>query len=65
MNKLLLLVVSLPFINASMRKITAGLSCKKPFTTCVHVKSVAIPTPAAGHALIQITSSSVNPSDVE
>ena len=49
-----------------MRKVTAGLFCKKPFTSCVRVNdNYKIPTPKNGQVLIKMSSSSVNPSDVD
>lgn len=48
----------------TMRSVRAGV-CEKPFTSCVHVRQVAVPSPKQGQALIAINGSSVNPSDVD
>ena len=48
-----------------MRSVRAGFSCHKPFTSCVKLVQVPIPTPALDHVLIQVGGSSINPSDVD
>lgn len=62
---LLLSTVAPLFAASSMRSARAGLSCSKPFTTCVKIVQVDVPSPKSGQALIKLSSSSINPSDVD
>ena len=53
---------------ATMRQVrtTSLLGCKAPFTKCIEIATEPVPTvPAAGHVLVNIKGSSVNPSDVD
>ena len=50
----------------TMRRVAAGLGCKKPFNNgCVKVSSVATPSAKTGQALVAVEGTSVNPSDVD
>jgi NADPH:quinone reductase-like Zn-dependent oxidoreductase len=54
-------VAALP---AKMRSVRAP-PCAKPFTKCVKLQQVPLPKVGAGHALVAVNGSSVNPSDVD
>ena len=64
--KIFLLILTATAAATDMRSVRAGLSCKKPFTDCVKIIQTSIPTPTkTKNVLIQLSSSSVNPSDVD
>jgi len=44
---------------------TGSPACAKPSFGCVHTRSVPVPKPSFGQALVRVNVSSVNPSDVD
>eukprot|EP00931_Biecheleriopsis_adriatica_P107527 TRINITY_DN81867_c0_g1_i1.p1 TRINITY_DN81867_c0_g1~~TRINITY_DN81867_c0_g1_i1.p1 ORF type:complete len:387 (-),score=42.77 TRINITY_DN81867_c0_g1_i1:104-1264(-) len=53
-----------PSVPTQMKSVRTNGACQTPFN-CVEVKSVAVPRPKQGQALIHVAATSVNPSDVD